>query len=218
MKSKKIKIKLLNQEFLLPSDVVREDNWYGKDNGGKYIYLNTKYTAVVIRQFIKKNYPQLKSWVTSSVYSGGSSVRVNICRTNGQTTPYEWEKEINAFCNSLTAGKFDGMYDIYEYREDKLKTDLGMQIVGLPSYIFVENRPKWGTLEYWLSEWKNFDEERYDERFRTKYGESNDPWVNFLNWNREFFGKGVEVKLVSYIDNLNQEMQELGYELEELCA
>jgi len=214
MKTKKIKIKFLNQEFLLPADVVREDGWYE----GKYIYLNAKNTAVVIRQYIKNNFPQIKAWVTSDVYSGGSSVRVNMCRKNGQLVPYEWEKEINAFTNSLKAGSFDGMYDIYNYREDKLHTDNGTRIAGLPSYIFVDNKPAWGTVEYWLKEWKDFDESRYDDRFKNKYGFTNDPWTNFLNWNREFFGKGVEVKLVKYMNDLNKELQELGYDLEELCA
>lgn len=210
----KIKIKFLDQEFLLPSDVVREDGWYE----GKYIYLNAKNTAVVIRQFIKNNYNTIKGWVTSDVYSGGSSVRVNIWSKNGSAVPYQYEQEIKAFTNSLKAGSFDGMHDIYNYREDKLSTDNGTRIAGLPSYIFVENRPKWGTLEYWLSEWKSFDEDRYDERFRNKYGESDDSWTNFLNWNREFFGKGVEVKLVKYMNDLNKHLQELGYELDELCA
>ena len=214
MKNKKIKIKFLNEEFLLPADVVKEDGWYD----GKYIYLNAKNTAGVIRQYLKKNFPQLKAWVTSDVYSGGSSIRVNVCKKNGQTVPYVHDMAIKRFCGNLTAGSFDGMYDIYNYREDKLTTDNNTRIVGLPSYIFVENKPQWGTVEYWLKEWLDFDESRYDDRFKNKYGYSNDPWTNFLNWNREFFKKGVEVKLVKYIENLSKEMQELGYELEELCA
>jgi hypothetical protein len=216
--SKKIKIKFLNEEFLLPTEVVREDNWYGKENGGKYIYLNAKHTATVIRQFIKKNYPQVKAWVTSDVYSGGSSVRVQMCRTNGQLVPYEWDKEINSFTNSLKAGKFDGMTDMYEYNDEKLHTDNGTRIAGLPSYIFVENRPAWGTLEYWLREWKEFDADRYDNRFRNKYGVSENPWTNFITWNKEFFGKGVEDKLVSYMTNLNKELTKMGYTQEELAA
>jgi len=200
--TKKIKIKFLNEEFLLPSDVVKEDGWYD----GKYIYLNAKNTATVIRQFIKKNYPQLKAWVTSSVYSGGSSVDVNVCRTNGQLCPYEWEKEINAFTNQLKAGSFDGMYDIYEYREDKLTTDNGTRIVGLPSYIFVYNKPAWGTLEYWLKEWKDFDADTYSDRIKNLHGITGNPWTDFLNFNREFFQKGVEVKLVSYINKLQKEL------------
>ena len=214
MKTKKIKIKFLNQEFLLPSDVLREDGWYE----GKYVYLNAKNTAVVIRQYIKKNFPQLKAWVTSDVYSGGSSVRVNMCRTNGQLVPYEWEKEINAFTNSLKAGSFDGMTDMYEYRDEKLYTDNGTRIAGLPSYIFVDNRPAWGTVEYWLKEWKDFDPSNYDERFKTKYGVSENLFETFLNFNREFFGKGVEVKLVSYMNKLQQELTKMGYTQEELAA
>jgi hypothetical protein len=209
--TKKIKIKFLNEVFLLPSEVLRDDNWYGK-----HIYLNAKHTAVVIRQFIKKNYPQLKAWVTSDVYSGGSSVRVNVCRKNGQLCPYEWEKEINSFTNSLKAGSFDGMYDIYEYREDKLTTDNGTRIVGLPSYIFVENRPKWGSVEYWLREWKDFDLERYDDRIKEKFGITENLWETFLNFNREYFQKGVEDKLVSYMTELNSRLDELGYTKEEL--
>ena len=215
--SKKIKIKFLNEEFLLPAEVVRTDNWYGKENGGKYIYLNAKHTATVIRQFIKKNFPQLKAWVTSDVYSGGSSVRVNICRTNGQSAPYEWEKEINSFTNSLKAGSFDGMYDIYEYREDKLTTDNGTRIAGLPSYIFVENRPAWGTLEYWLKEWREFDAEKYSDTIKNTYGITDNTWTNFLNFNRGFFPKGIEEKLVSYMTNLHQELKEIGYTQEEIA-
>ena len=214
MKTKKIKIKFLNQEFLLPSDVLREDGWYE----GKYVYLNAKNTAVVIRQYIKKNFPQLKTWVTSDVYSGGSSVRVQMCRTNGQLVPYEWEKEINTFTNSLKAGHFDGMYDIYEYREDKLTTDNGTRIAGLPSYIFVENRPAWGTLEYWLREWKDFDADTYSDRIKNKFGITGNPWTDFLNFNREFFQKGVEAKLVSYMTELHSRLDELGYTEEELAA
>jgi len=206
---KKIKIKFLNEEFLLPAEVLRED--------GKYIYLNAKHTATVIRQFIKNKFPQLKAWVTSDVYSGGSSVRVNICRTNGQLAPYEWEKEINSFTNSLKAGSFDGMYDIYEYREDKLTTDNGTRIAGLPSYIFVENRPAWGSVEYWLREWKDFDADTYSDRIKNLHGITGNTWTDFLNFNREFFQNGVEVKLVSYMKNLHQELKEIGYTEEELA-
>jgi hypothetical protein len=211
---KKIKIKLLNEEFLLPAEVVREDGWYE----GKYIYLNAKHTATVIRQFIKKNYPQIKAWVTSDVYSGGSSVDVNMSRSNGQLVPYEWEKEINAFTNSLKAGRFDGMYDIYEYNDEKLHTDNGTRIAGLPSYIFVHNKPPYGTFEYWLKEWREFDAEKYSDRIKNLHGITNNPWIDFLNFNREFFENGVEVKLVAYMTNLHKELKEMEYTEEEIAA
>ena len=45
------------------------------------------------------------------------------------------------------------MEDIYEYREDELTTDNGMALKYFPSYIFIENKPKWGTVEYWLNQY-----------------------------------------------------------------
>lgn len=206
--TKKIKIKFLNQEFLLPSDVLREDGWYE----GKYVYLNAKNTAVVIRQFIKNNFPQIKAWVTSDLYSGGSSVRVNMCRTNGQLVPYEWEKEINTFTNSLKAGSFNGMEDIYEYRDEKLYTDNGTRIAGLPSYIFVDNKPQWDTPEYWLNEWRTFDESNYENLV------GDTTWEKFVNRNSRFWKKGTLEKLTKYMNELHEELISLGYTEEELAA
>jgi hypothetical protein len=213
MTTKKIKFQLLGETFEVPSTAKRNDKWYD----GDYIYLNAKLTASVIKQYVKKKYGnRLTVWATSDVYSGGSSVRINVWSKNGSATPYEFEKDIKSFANSLKAGSFDGMTDMYEYNDEKLHTDNGTRIAGLPSYIFVENRPKWDTLEYWLNEWKNFDVEKYDERFKSKYGVSENLFETFLNWNREFFGKGIEVKLVSYMKNLNTELTKIGYTEEEL--
>ena len=212
MKTKKIKFQLLGETFEVPSTAKRNDNWYGD-----HIYLNAKLTASVIKQYVKKKYgTRLTVWSTSDVYSGGSSVRVQIWSKNGSPAPYEWEKDIKAFTNSLKAGHFDGMYDIYEYNDEKLHTDNGTRIAGLPSYIFVENRPKWDTLEYWLNEWKNFDPANYDST--RKKLEGNTSWEQFLNWNREFFQAGMETKLVSYMTNLHSQLFSMGYTEEELAA
>lgn len=211
--TKKIKFQLLGETFEVPATAKRNDKWYG----GDYIYLNAKLTASVIKQYVKKKYgTRLTVWATSDTYSGGSSVRVQIWSKNGSPAPYEFEKDIKAFTNSLKAGHFDGMYDIYEYNDEKLHTDNGTRIAGLPSYIFVENRPQWGTLEYWLNEWKNFDPANYDSTRKKMTG--NTTWEQFLNWNREFFQVGMETKLANHMNQLQKELQELGYDLEELCA
>lgn len=213
--TKKIKFQLLGETFEVPSTAKRNDKWYG----GDYIYLNAKLTASVIKQYVKKKYGnRLTVWSTSDTYSGGSSVQVKIWSKNGSPAPYEFEKNIKAFANSLKGGHFDGMTDMYEYNDEKLHTDNGTRIAGLPSYIFVENRPQWDTVEYWLNEWKNFDVDRYDDRVKTKYGITDNTFETFLNFNREYFGKGVEVKLVEYVDNLNKELIQMGYTKEELVA
>jgi hypothetical protein len=202
---KKIKFNLFGVEVQLPENAVQNDNY-----NGTYIHMGAKHTASVIKQYVKNKYNNRYTvWSTSSVYSGGSSVRVNIWSKNGSPAPLEVYNDVKALGNSLVAGSFDGMYDIYEYKDNNITTQKGTPLKYFPSYVFVENNPKWDTPEYWLKEWKNVER---CERQGVK------TWEDFLEKNRTYFGKGVEVKLVKYMDNLHQELQELGYDLEELCA
>jgi hypothetical protein len=39
------------------------------------------------------------------------------------------------------------MEDIYEYKDEDVTTDAGMELKYFPSYIFIDNKPKWGSLE-----------------------------------------------------------------------
>ena len=78
--SKKVKISIKGNEFLIPSESVGSDKY---SNGEQYIYMRAKLVASIIKQFVKKNYPQLKVWGGSDVYSGGSSVRVEVCNSDG---------------------------------------------------------------------------------------------------------------------------------------
>ena len=149
MSTKKIKINFLNQEFLLPANALQKDSY----NGGNYIYMGAKHTASVIKQYVTKNYPSIKVWATSDVYSGGSSTRVNVSNTDGSSVDSNIYEDIRAFGNSMKAGKFDGMYDIYEYREDKVETKSGTPMKYFPSYVFIENSPKWSSVEYWLNQY-----------------------------------------------------------------
>lgn len=202
---KKIKFVIFGVEVQLPENAVQNDNY-----NGTYIHMGAKNTASVIKQYIKKKYGnRITAWSTSDVYSGGSSVRVNVWSKNGSPVPLEIYNDIKAVGNSMVAGHFDGMYDIYEYDSPDLNTENGTPLKYFPSYVFVENNPKWDTPEYWLKEWKNV--ERL-ERQGVK------TWEQFLDANRTYFGKGVEVKLVKYMNELQKELQELGYDLEELAA
>jgi len=149
--SKKIKIQISNQTFELPSNSVRFDKW----NNENYIYMSAKNTASMIKQFVKKNFPNVKVWATSDVFSGGSSVRVNVSNSDGSSVSEKVYNEIRGFANSFKAGYFDGMTDCYEYYDEKLKTDNGTPLKSFPSYIFVENKAPWGSVEYWVNEIKN---------------------------------------------------------------
>lgn len=151
MKSKKIKIQISNQTFELPSNSLRVDKW----NYEPFIDMCAKNTASMIKQFVKKNFPNVKVWSTSDVYSGGSSVRVNVSNSDGSSVSEKIYNEIRGFANSFKAGRFDGMTDCYEYSDVEVRTDSGTQLKYFPSYVFVENKASWDTVEYWVNEVKN---------------------------------------------------------------
>jgi hypothetical protein len=206
---KKIRFQFLGETFELPSVALREDSY-----NGKYIHMGAKHTASVIKQYVKKKYGnRLTVWSTSDVYSGGSSVRVNVWSKNGSCTPLTIFQDIQNFAQQFKAGRFDGMYDIYEYRDDEVKSDNGTQFKYFPSYIFVDNKPQWDSVEYWLSQWKGFDPSEYS---CTMVG--NTTWEQFVNFNSSFWKKGTLEKLNKYMVDLQKELIQLGYTEEELVA
>ena len=185
--SKKLKFKLNDNEFLLPLDSYREQTWGG--NLEKYIHMSAKNTATVIKQYVKKNFPQLKVWGVSDTYSGGSSTRIYVCNVDGSPVDSDTYKKIEQWKWILSGGSFNGMEDIYEYRDDKLTTDAGMALKYFPSYIFIDNKPKWGTVEYWLNEYKtlqaNVNNPDYD-RMRELIKKAG----SFLEYNKTYMTKG----------------------------
>ena len=163
MSTKKLKFQINNNEFTLPINSYQESNWGGSVE--KYIHMSAKNCATVIKQFVKQNFPELKVWAVSDTYSGGSSTRIYVCNEDGSEVEYDTFKKINQWKHILQGGNFNGMEDIYEYREDELTTDNGMMLKYFPSYIFIENQPKWGSVEYWIKEYNtymdNFQEDNY---------------------------------------------------------
>jgi hypothetical protein len=185
--SKKLKFKLNDNVFTLPIESYREQNWGGTLE--KYIHMSAKNTATVIKQYVKANFPKLKVWCVSDTYSGGSSTRVYVCNPDGSEVDGETYKKIEQWKWILSGGSFNGMEDIYEYRDDKLTTDAGMALKYFPSYIFIDNKPKWGTVEYWLNEYKtlqaNVNNPDYD-RMRELIKKAG----SFLEYNKTYMTKG----------------------------
>ena len=194
-KLKKLKFKLNGHEFLLPLDSYRESTWGGSVE--KYIYMSAKNCASIIKQFVKKEFPELKVWAGSDVYSGGSSVRVSVCNSDGSEVDYDIFKQISQWKHILQGGNFNGMEDIYEYREDELRTENGMELKYFPSYVFIDNKPKWGSLEYWINEHKtyldNLDNPDY-QRMRDEVKNSG----SFLEYNKTYMTKGEYKKCLGY--------------------
>jgi hypothetical protein len=62
---------------------------------GKYD-IDTAGISMVIRQFIKNNYGDIKNWVRSRSFAGGSSVDVYLWNV-----PSDWYGAINSFADSF---------------------------------------------------------------------------------------------------------------------
>ena len=194
--SKKMKFQFNQMTFELPSTALQSKKW---DNNKPFINMNAKSTASVIKQYVKQKYGNsIVVWSTSDVYSGGSSVRVNVSTSVGSPVAINIYNDIVQFANSFKAGRFDGMYDCYEYRSDKVTTDNGTELDYFPSYIFVENKPKWDSVEYWLNEWNTFEPSNYS---RPMVG--NTLWEQFMNFNKSYWKNGMLDMLTKKLVTLN---------------
>jgi hypothetical protein len=193
-KLKKLKFSINGTEFLLPQTSYREQTWGGSLE--KYIHMSAKNSASVIKQYVKKNFPQLKVWAVSDTYSGGSSTRIYVCNPDGTEVDYDIFKQIKQWKHILQGGNFNGMEDIYEYREDELTTDNGMALKYFPSYIFIENKPKWGTVEYWLGEYRTLQDNLNNPDYQ-RMVELVKKAGSFLEYNKTYMTKGEYNKCVS---------------------
>ena len=180
--NKKVKISIQGNEFLLPSEAIQKCT-YENDT---YVSMRAKYVASIIKQYVKKNYPNLKVWSTSDVYSGGSSVRVEVSKPDGSKVNPSVFEDIARWKHILQGGSFDGMYDIYNYREDKPSTDNGTPMRYFPSYVFIENKPKWGSVEYFMNSWSEWTEtdSEWKDNIIEKYG-------SWLGYNKQYMSDSV---------------------------
>ena len=191
--SKKFKFSIQGTEFQLPLSQVQEDSY---NNNEKYIYMNAKSAASIIKQFVKQKYPELKVWAGSDVYSGGSSVRVNVSEKDGSPVDSIIFDDIQKWESMLKGGSFNGMIDMYESREDKPTTDNGTPLKYFPSYIFIENKPKWDSIEYWISQWNE-----YQVNLDAEWTEKIQRLGGWLEYNKQFMNKKIVDKVASLTVN-----------------
>jgi hypothetical protein len=153
MSTSKITVRLENMKFELPSDSLRNPSdslrkteWGGKPLETPYIYLRAKHVASVVKQFVQAKYPTVVVAATSHVYSGGDSADVYVSDERGNPIEDSIVKDINRFARSFQEGNFNGMIDMYEYNDTDLVSDNGTKISGGAKYVFVNNRPKFGSV------------------------------------------------------------------------
>ena len=163
--SKKIKLVIDKVEYQLPINAYVAKPTYG---GTPYIHMSAKHTASIIKQFVKRFFPEVKVWSKSQTYSGGSSVNVSLSNSDGSSIHQNIYEQISEFSNKFKAGSFNGMEDIYEYNNNDVLTDNGTKLDYFPSYVFCKNTPQWGSVEYWNSEYNNW-----------LYNTGTDKWLQY---------------------------------------
>jgi len=183
---KKVKISIKGNEFLIPSENIQKCSY---DNE-TYVYMRAKLCASIIKQYVKKNFPNLKVWAGSDVYSGGSSVRVEVCNQDGsKVNPIDFQK-ISNWKHILQGGTFNGMIDMYEDREDSPSTDAGTPMKYFPSYVFIENKPKWGSVEYWINSYNEYKENISNPNWSEMVNKINNKFGgSFLEYNKTYMTK-----------------------------
>jgi hypothetical protein len=141
----KIKVRLEDMSFELPSECLKTTDWRGNPIE-PHIYLYAKHVASLIKQYMKKKYPSVVCAAVSQVYSGGDSVNVYLSDERGNSVGDEIQKDVDRFGSKFEEGSFNGMIDMYEYRDEIISTDNDTKINGGVKYLFVNNYPKFGTV------------------------------------------------------------------------
>jgi hypothetical protein len=146
MNNKKFKFQLNGMTFELPTKHIQTTNWSGEKLEKPIIRMNQTATAAVVKQYVKKMYPQVTVSVSSDSFSMGNSVSIYISDEVGNEVDNNIISDVQAFGSQFVYGKFNGMIDMYEHSGKDIQTDGGTQIDAGTKYLHVQNKPKFCSL------------------------------------------------------------------------
>jgi hypothetical protein len=105
--------------------------------------IDTAGISMVIRQFIKNNYGDIKNWVRSRSFAGGSSVDVYLWNV-----PNDWYGVIDSFANSFGKyNEYDGGDGYWRGRNAGATLTDGTPVSNYSPYMHVSNTPPWDAKE-----------------------------------------------------------------------
>jgi hypothetical protein len=128
------------QKFSFTIDGVIYTDISGYDYAGRYLSITVSGTAQMIRQWLKRKYPNLPSknyvWVQSESYAGGDSIRVYL-----NNAPEEFATKIaRELKDNFQEGYFDGSTDSYSYTKSEVRSSEGQNVRFGTKYLFVNNK------------------------------------------------------------------------------
>lgn len=141
--SKKFKFELNGMTFQLPMKSVQTTDYKG-NKIEPVINMNQSETASVIKQYVKKMYPEVVVSSTSKSFSMGNSVDVYLTDERGVGVNDEILRDVQSFGDMFVYGKFNSMEDMYEHfgHSSDGKTENGTQLRAGTKYLHVQARPK----------------------------------------------------------------------------
>jgi hypothetical protein len=149
---KKLKVQIAGETYEVSEKALRNYSKY-ESKIGNYFYISPTEAGSLVRQFVKKFFPQYLVRVSSSSFSGGNALDVYVSTQTGGSIPLPAFGKIREFANMWEYGKFDGMTDCYEHYENSgTATDKGTELKAGVKYVHVNNHPRFGTVEAILNE------------------------------------------------------------------
>jgi hypothetical protein len=143
---KKIKFLWCGVNFELPVECLRTTDYWGKTLDNPYISIGRKECPAIAKQFMKAKYPHLLVWGSSETFANGNSATINVCNADGSdlnVASKEWN-DIYTFVRQMSAGRYDGWSESYEYGEPG-KSDNGTKLDFGTKYLHIENKAPFGT-------------------------------------------------------------------------
>lgn len=145
----KIKFQYNGMTFELPTKHLQTEDWSGKKLEKPVLRINQVAAANMIKQYVKKVYPEATCFTSSDSYSMGNSTNIHVTDKFGNSASREVLRDIEAFGEQFVYGSFNAMEDIYEVkfgRKDQTTDDGQITIEKGVKYLFVTGKPKSGSL------------------------------------------------------------------------
>ena len=138
----KFKFELNGMTFQLPIKHLRKTDYKGNPVEPKIIMAQAA-SASVVKQYVKKLYPNVVVASVSDSFSMVNSVDVYICDERGGEVDEKIIKDVKSFGDRFVYGRFNGMEDMYELSDRSgMETDSGTPIDASVKYLHINNRPK----------------------------------------------------------------------------
>lgn len=98
--------------------------------------------AQVVRQYIKRKYGDIKVWVRTREFSGGSAVDIYLWQV-----PDMWYQDIDSFADKFGKYNADPYSDYWKGKDASVKLEDGTSISNFSPYMHVHNSPPWDAKE-----------------------------------------------------------------------